>query len=436
MTGSGWSARAIAASIERSVHDGRVQPSEALVPVRTLATRLKVSPATVAAAYRLLRARGLTAAQGRRGTRVIARPPGGHRAAPATIPAGAVDLASGNPDPALLPSLETALRSIDASPRRYDDPPHLPALVAFARAELKADGIPTGSLTMTSGGLDAIERVLREHVRPGDRVAVEDPCFPAVHDLLLASGFVQVPFAVDAEGPITASLERALQRDCRAVLVTVRGQNPTGSAVSGARASELRRLLRRHPDLLVVESDPCGPVAGVPLNTLAESSRNRWVHIAPVSKFLGPDMRLAFVAGDPLTIARVEGRHALGPRRVSYLLQRLALALWSDPSAGRQLARASEIYATRRAALLDALAARGIEAHGSSGLHAWVPLRHEGTVVQHLRERGWVVAAGEPFRIEAPPGIRVTIACLRSGDALHFADHLAEACASLQGPSA
>ncbi|MGE0445150.1 MAG: GntR family transcriptional regulator, partial [Vicinamibacterales bacterium] len=78
---SGWSARSIAASFERSIQSGRVTASEALPPVRELAARLKVSPATVAAAYRLLRTRGLTAAHGRRGTRIVPRPPIGTRAA-------------------------------------------------------------------------------------------------------------------------------------------------------------------------------------------------------------------------------------------------------------------------------------------------------------------------------------------------------------------
>ena len=63
---------------------------------------LEVSPATVAAAYRTLRQRGLVHANRRRGTVVAGQPP--LRVRPQRlIPSDARDLASGNPDPALLP---------------------------------------------------------------------------------------------------------------------------------------------------------------------------------------------------------------------------------------------------------------------------------------------------------------------------------------------
>jgi DNA-binding transcriptional MocR family regulator len=427
---SGWSARAIASSIERSVHDGRMQPSEALPSVRELAHRLKVSPATVAAAYRLLRARGLTSARGRRGTRVIARPPVPPRPTLSAVPEGAIDLASGNPDPLLLPSLAGALRAIDPEPALYDRAPLLPALAAFARSELEADGIPSSSLTITAGALDAIERALREHLRAGDAVALEDPGYPALHDLAVASGCVPVAVDIDEQGPVPESLQAALHHDCRALIVTARAQNPTGAAVSPSRARELRTLLRRHPDVLLIENDPCGPVAGAPMATVTEDTRQRWVHVRSTAKSLGPDLRAAFVAGDALTINRMEGRYALGPRRVSYLLQRLVLALWSDPSAGRQLARASTIYAQRRDALRAALAARGLESRGSTGLNVWVPLPAEAAAVAALANRGWLVAAGEPYRVRAGPGIRITAAALAVADAERLAADVAAAAAT------
>lgn len=50
-----------------------------------------------------------------------------------------------------------------------------PDFEALVRAALDADGVPAGPVAVASGSLDAIERVLVAHLKPGDAVAVEDP---------------------------------------------------------------------------------------------------------------------------------------------------------------------------------------------------------------------------------------------------------------------
>jgi DNA-binding transcriptional MocR family regulator len=209
------------------------------------------------------------------------------------------------------------------------------------------------------------------------------------------------------------------------VVVTPRAQNPTGVVISPARAIELRRTLRRFPRVVLVENDYAAPIAGAPAVTLVDGARERWGVVRSTSKFLGPDLRVAVMASDELTGARVQGRQALGIRWVSHVLQAMALGLWSDPANGRRIARAAEIYAQRRNGLLAALAARGIDAHGSSGLNVWVPVREEGHVVRGMADRGWAVAPGERFRLHAGAGIRVTISTLVPPDTERFADDLA-----------
>src|SRR5512142_3474619 len=115
---SGSSAVKIARSVEEAVAAGRIAAGASLPPVRTLSAHLGVSPATVASAYRLLQDRGLAFGDGRRGTRVRPAPP---LATPddLPLPPGVRDLASGNPDPALLPDVGKALRTIRVPPRVY-----------------------------------------------------------------------------------------------------------------------------------------------------------------------------------------------------------------------------------------------------------------------------------------------------------------------------
>lgn len=424
---TGRTAVAIAASLERQLHAGRFHPGQPLPTVRGLAEGLRVSPATVAAAYRLLRARGLIAGQGRRGTRIAPHSPAQAARAGPWVPAGTIDLATGNPDPALLPPLGPALRSLEARHVLYGGVQPERELLAFAAREFEADGIPAGSMAILGGALDGMERVLREYLRVGDRVAVEDPSFPGVIDLLSASGFGPTPFAVDEDGPIPDAVEQALSNGCRAIVVTPRAQNPTGAAISTDRAEQLRRVLRRFPDVILIENDYAAPIAGTAACTLRGAAHGRWAVIRSSSKFLGPDLRVALMAGDEMTAARVQRHQALGARWVSHILQQLALALWSDPAGGRRLARAATIYAQRRSALRVALAGRGISSQGRSGFNVWVPVRDEGHVVRGLAARGWAVAAGEGFRLRTGPAIRVTTSTLDPPDAERFAADLADA---------
>jgi DNA-binding transcriptional MocR family regulator len=144
-----------------------------------------------------------------------------------------------------------------------------------------------------------------------------------------------------------------------------------------------------------------------------------------VSKSLGPDLRVALVACDAQTMARVEGRQTLGIRWVSHVLQRIVAAMWSNGRTQTRLARAERVYTERRDVLLRELAKRGIDAHGASGMNVWIPVSEESAVVQGLLHAGWAVQAGERYRIRSAPAIRVTISALERADAVAFADDLA-----------
>jgi DNA-binding transcriptional MocR family regulator len=200
-------------------------------------------------------------------------------------------------------------------------------------------------------------------------------------------------------------------------VTTLRAQNPTGAVATPARVEELRRVLSGHPDVVVVEDDHAGPVAGAPGVTLAGDGRRHWAHVRSVSKWLGPDLRLAVLTGDPGTVARVQGRQLVGTGWVSHVLQSLAVAMWSAPGGEALLERGRETYRRRREALAAELGARGIMAHARSGMNVWVPVASEGVVTGRLLDTGWAVLAGERFRLRSPPAIRVTVSTLDVAEA-------------------
>jgi DNA-binding transcriptional MocR family regulator len=426
---SAGSAAELVQSIEAGVADGALAPGAPLPSIRRLAGEVGLSPVTVAAAVAELRRRGVVVSEPRRGSRIGERPPIGSQRAPLPIPAGARDLSRGNPDRQLLPDLKRALAGTNLPLRLYGDPAALPDLAALARERLRADGVDAERVCIVSGALDGIERVIDVHLRAGDRVAVENPGYAALFDLLRARGLALEPVAVDERGMRPADLQDALARGASAAIVTPRGQNPTGAALDAERAERLRAVLAQAPHALVIEDDHLGEVAGTPLHTLA-AGRERWATVRSVAKALGPDLRLAVLAGDRQTLARVEGRQQCGPGWVSHILQRLVLGLWQDPHVDELTERAALAYATRRERLLRALQREEVPASAASGLNVWVPVADETGVVGALSERGWVVAPGAPYRLaSSPPAIRVTIATLAEEESQRLARDVADVCA-------
>jgi DNA-binding transcriptional MocR family regulator len=424
---SGSTAREIAASAEAAIQRGGLDAGAALPTVRSLAERLGTSPATVNAAYRILRQRGLVIGDGRRGTRVAPRPAiRTPTPAHSALTPGVRDLSVGMPDPVLLPSLASVELPWGAQLDGLEAADH--ALLELAARDFADDGMRPGGIAVVSGAFDGIERVLGAHLRPGDRVIVEDPAYISIRDLLLALGLVVVPVPVDDLGLIPEHFEAALARGAEAAVVVPRAQNPLGAAFDEQRTAELHRALEPYPDLLLVEDDHAGVVSGAPFFTLITPASSRWAVIRSVSKFLHPDLRLATMTGDETTIARVEGRQALGPRWVSHVLQAIVVELLSAPGFNAAAERARTAYAARRRQLIDALAEQGVTAHGKSGLNVWVPVREEAATMHALEEAGWLVAAGERFRIATSPGVRITITTLAAGEA----DAIAEVIAAVE----
>jgi len=239
-----------------------------------------------------------------------------------------------------------------------------------------------------------------------------------------ALGLTIEPVALDRHGLEPDALDRALTRGARALIATPRGQNPTGAAVDPARGRALRAVLARHPGVLVIEDDYVARVAGAPYVPV-HGDGGRWAVVRSQSKVLGPDLRVAIVAGDPLTISRIEGRQRLGPGWVSHVLQQIAATMLSGAATSQLLTEAGRTYAERRAALVAALAARGIEATGDTGLGVWLPLTDEAAAVRELLAQGWAVSPGERYRFNSAPGIRITTADLEVEEAERLADAIA-----------
>lgn len=425
---TGHTASDIFESIRREAHAGRLAPGRALPPVRELADRLEVNRNTVAAAYRKLVAAGIAETLGRNGT--VIRPPARVGEQEGMPPGSAlVDLAGGNPDPAWLPDPLQVLAASGYQPTLYGAPVLDPELERLARQWLGPDCRQEYGLTLAHGAVDAIERLLAAYLVPGDKVAVEDPCFLGSLNTLRCAGLKAAPVAMDALGMLPEALEEALAAGAQAVLCTPRAQNPTGCSLDEKRARDLRRVLTRHPHVLVIEDDHFALLVRSPYFSIVPPTTTRWALVRSVSKGFGPDLRMAFVASDAGTAERLSMRLAPGTTWVSRLLQAVVRELLGSDDAMARIRAAGETYAQRREALLGALRAEGFAAlQPCDGFNVWVPLPADasaGAVAHALARLGWCVRTGEIFAIASDvPALRITTSMLEPTDAARFASHL------------
>ena len=136
-------------------------------------------------------------------------------------------------------------------------------------------------------------------------------------------------------------------------------------------------------------------------------------------KTLGPDLRLAFVASDPATSARLRLRLNAGSQWVSHLLQDLVYACLTDEAYQHTLIQSRLFYAGQQQRLAQALCRHGVnDVIQGDGLNLWLPLATPSqSTAFALAKAGWLVREGEAFGINAPAhGLRITLSTLNDDD--------------------
>ncbi|KNY06981.1 aminotransferase class I/II-fold pyridoxal phosphate-dependent enzyme [Microbacterium sp. GCS4] len=418
---TGTTAADIAASVRDLRDRGVLGAGSALPPVRELAATLGVNRNTAVAAYRQLAQAGLVVSRGRAGT-VIA----GHESvAQEGYAADTVlrDVGTGNPDPRLIPDPSSALATVAGRPVLYGEPVIDRGLETWAQEWVAGDLDSIDfRITITSGAVDAVERLLAQALMRDDAVALEDPCFLASIHTVRLGGYRAVPVPVDEQGMTVDGLRAALDAGVRAVICTPRAQNPTGASLTPERAAELRAVLADHPYVLLIEDDHFSMLSGRPYESLIGPAHRRYALVRSVSKFLGPDMCLAVAATDPTTAERLAMRLSPGTTWVSHLLQRLTLTQLTDPDVTASIAAAREHYVERNARFSSLLRDAGLDAPQTDGLSLWVALpRPARLVAERLMRRGWLARTGDEFALDerAAPShhLRLTVHDLSDDDA-------------------
>lgn len=425
-------ARSVAQEVGRLITRGELPAGARLPTVRQIGGELKVSPATISEAWQMLRQAGLIDTAGRNGTIVI-----GPRSHPTGVGrygrvAGIgrdlpVNLATGTPDPALLPDIEPLVSDIDFDASVID---YLAPAVVDGLHDVLMEMWPfePGSLTVVNGAMDGLARTASQLVPFGSRVAIENPTFPPLIDTLEQLGAELIPLDLDGEGPVPDSLSRALAEHPVAVFLQPRAHNPTGVSMTAARAQELATILGG-TDTMVVENDHASGIAVAPMISLGRWLPEQTIRIHGFSKSHGPDLRLAAVGGREEVVVEVASNRVSGPGWSSRLLQRILVKLLTDPTANGTIERAREVYTARRTALVAALNRLNSPVRCDDGLNLWLPVADEGQALVTLAAHGVSAAPGSAFCIKdaGSDHLRVTVGVVAEEDAEEVAEILVSA---------
>lgn len=424
----GRTAAEIVASIRALVDTGALRAGDGLPTSRELASRLAVNRNTVVSAYRQLARAGVVVTN-RGGGTWINRPARlvEEGFAPDTV---LRDVSHGNPDRTLLPD-PTTVRVAPQPPVLYGESTIDSGLAEWATQWFEADQPRVFRLTVTSGAVDAIEKLLAQALGQGDSVALEDPCYLTSINAVRRAGYHPVPVPIDQQGMTAAALREALEAGVRAVVCTPRAHNPTGVSLSAERAAELRQVLADHPHVLVIEDDHFSLLSTSGYHTLIPAGHKRWALVRSMSKFLGPDLRVAVVASDLVTAERFATQISAGTKWVSHHLQRTVHAMLGDAGVRECIEKAGAHYKNRNSRFIRLLQERGISAIGDDGVNIWVdtgPGSDTDAVAAQLMRRGWVVRTGDSFALGTDSGaerLRLTVHELNDDSTILLGDALA-----------
>ncbi len=333
--------------------------------------------------------------------------------------------------------MRAALRARARSPLMalsYSNPYGLLALRSQFATLLRARGVlvQEEQILTTQGATQGLQLVIQELLARGDRVIVEDPCYPPLLALLRQRGVRLEAIARTDEGPDVERLRACLRRRRPRFLFTNSAlHNPTGTSTSPPVAHQLLELAERH-DFTIVEDDLFAELAPRAVASLAALDQcRRVILISSVSKTIAPDLRVGYLAASPKLSARLARAKTATALASSELAEQIVLHVLTRGHYRRQLESLRRRLGAAQQKVQGLFEARGVSMafRPAAGMFLWGRLPSGDSVSKLWRSasaRGVLLAPGELFRPDgrATPYWRFNVAHCDAPELLEFLDGL------------
>ncbi len=437
-------------SLTRQVYDGLREailkgafaPGEKLPSTRDIAEQLGISRTVVLLAYEQLLAEGYTTGRGGSGTYVShdvrttqPAPPAATaqvqlssfgKAAVESFPRLTVprprkphmryDFVYGRSDLQTFP-FEMWRRILLRCARRapvaeidYGPPAGMPALQSAICAHLRrsrAVVCEPSQVMIVNGSQQALDLIARVLIERGDHVAMEDPGYQGMREVLRVSGARLHPVAIDMEGLDPAKIPAK----CRMVFVTPSHQFPTGVILTLPRRLALLEWARKN-NAVIIEDDYDGEFryGGVPVESLQGLDQDgRVIYVGTFSRTVFSSLRIGYLIVPKPLMAAFTSAKFLCDRHTATLEQETLAEFITSGAYERYLRRVRRRNSARREALLGSidihLAGRVTITGDGAGAHIvlWprTPVA-ETTIIQRAAEEG-VRVYGISGYYENPP---------------------------------
>jgi 2-aminoadipate transaminase len=270
-------------------------------------------------------------------------------------------------------------------------------------------GLDPSQVMIANGSLEAGAMLFEHLLEPGDRVVVEQPTYDRTLLLLQRIGVELAPVPLEADGLDLAALEAALaEGPIKLIHVIPNAHNPAGCTLSAEKRARLVELADAH-GFWIFEDDPYRelPFEGEPMATMLElDGAERVIHASSFSKTVSPGVRVGYLAGPAVEIAKLAKRANETYISPNMLAESIVLELCRSGELDRNIAFVKRALKERCEALVEALREQIPEAEfvvPGGGYFLWLDLA-EGTdtvaLMAEAKSSGVSFVAGPDFMIE------------------------------------